>query len=126
MLGISLVLASASLGQGLKKDALATIHTIQAQGFPQCQLGLYHSQAWGDIATAVVASTKDPIVLLDTGLSTRIQLQPSLPVVTTPPGRGERAEWCLGWILLVDTLEELESTIDLIRFEIIIFSIGIL
>ena len=97
------------LGADMRK-VVTTIHTIQQSGLAECVQGLYYSPAWGGIATTLMRGGQGPAVVVDRNLGMRPLA--AMQVVNYPAG----AEWCVGWILLVENLEELEETINLIRF----------
>ena len=106
---------AASLTHLLEEElpqVLSTIHKIQTVGFPQCQQALYFTPAWTTVASIVGSSSKVPAVIVDSNLI--LDHSTKIPLVKKPPGVVD-AEWCVGWIIILDNPGQLEQIIDIIN-----------
>ena len=97
-------------------EVLSIVRTIQKSAFPQCQQAIYFQPAWKTVAKMVRASSSVPIILMDSNFT--FGENTKVPLVKKPPGRKRdsfaKSEWCVGWMLFLDNLENLQIIIDMI------------
>ena len=97
---------------GERIDVLSAIQTLQQDGFSSCQLAVFFHPTWTNTANIVRLSSSNSIVLINSNL----ELTEKISVVKKTVEGGSLQEWCVGWILLLENLKDLEKVIDFIRY----------
>ena len=93
-------------------EAYSIVQQISQHGFPQCQQVVYTQSGWSAVAEMVMAYTTLPLILIDRQIS--LDDISKVTIVKKPL----QDEWCVGWMLFINDLDDLSYILRMIRWDI--------
>ena len=90
-------------------EEFSVVQQISQHGFPQCQQVVYTQSGWSAVAEMVMAYTTLPLILIDRQIS--LDDISKVTIVKKPL----QDEWCVGWMLFINDLDDLSYILRMIR-----------
>ena len=95
------------------------LYEFSTSGLVGCQLGVYFTHNWGEEVDMLLPNIQNPLVIVQEGVNPA-----GTSRIVTRSARSESgaaptsAVWCVGWMVLVDKLDDAAEALRTIRSRI--------